>query len=158
MDGRKTEGDRVQICQAAMPWAFKSRKREVCGSWSLANSSVSTRQGQNGILSGKGGNNRKAAGRFSQEDKYMGINFCHLPSTFFTTDNSHSHFKQQRNSHHKKMALILHILKSFQEKCSASKWKCPSMMLIRYFAASVTPSGKKVKKYKCAGVLSNLRA
>lgn len=26
MDGRKTEGDRVQICQAAMPWALKKIK------------------------------------------------------------------------------------------------------------------------------------
>lgn len=61
-----------------------------------------THQDQNGILSAKGGNNRKSAGPFSQEDEYMGINFCHLPSTFFTTDNSHSHFEQQRNSSKKK--------------------------------------------------------
>lgn len=105
---------------------------------SLANSSMLTHQDQNCILSAEGRNNRKSAGPFSQENEYMGINFCHLPSTFFATDNSHSHFEQQRNSHHKKMALILHILKSFQEKkCSASKWKCLSMMLIRHFAASL---------------------
>lgn len=148
MEGRKTEGDKVQNCQAAMPWAFKNWKREVCWSRSLANSSVFTHQVQNSILSAEGGNNRKSAGPFSQEDKYMGINFCHLPSTFLHYwQFSFSLWATEKQSH-TQMALILHILKSFQEKCSASKWKYPSMTLIRYFATVLFHLGrrKKIKK------------
>lgn len=145
MEGRKTEGDRVQTCQAAMPWAFKNRKHEVCWSCSLAKSSVFTHQDQNSISSAEGGNNGKSAWPFSQNDEYMGINFCHLPSTFFRYwQFSFSLWATEKQSpQKKKMALILHILKSFQEKCSASKWKCPSMMLIRYFATLLSHLGRR---------------
>lgn len=148
--GGRQKGTKYRTVKLQCPGLLKTENMRFAGA-ALLQIPVFTHQVQNSILSAEGGNNRKSAGPFSQEDKYMGINFCHLPSTFLHYwQFSFSLWATEKQSHtHTQMALILHILKSFQEKCSASKWKCPSMTLIRYFATMLFHLGRRKKIKKC---------